>query len=57
MTQDKKALPTFEDIVDEATRQIHTALLEGGGKAMKAKVHTYLSYIIQWNQEYKTDDK
>jgi len=48
---------TFEQLVDDASRSIHEALLVGGGKEMKAKVHMWLQTAIIWNQSKKKDEK
>jgi len=40
---------TFDELVDMATRRIHSALLEGGGKEMKSEVYTMLSNAIIWS--------
>ncbi len=47
---------TFQELVDEATADIHMSLLEGGGKGMKASVHKWMSTIAQW-RDVKNDDK
>ena len=39
---------SFNDLVEEATRDIHNALLEDGGKGMKRAVFTWLSTTAQW---------
>lgn len=39
---------TFEELVDEATRDIHASLLEDGGKGMKNAVFKWLSTTAQW---------
>ena len=39
---------TFNELVDEATRDIHSALLEDGGKGMKRAVFLWLSTTAQW---------
>lgn len=41
----------FEDLVDEAARQIHSRLLEGGGKEMKAAIHMWMVAAINWEKE------
>lgn len=41
---------TFDELVEEATRRIHSALLDGGGKEMKSKIFLYMSSAIQWSQ-------
>jgi hypothetical protein len=44
---------SFEDLVDEATRQIHSRLLEGGGKSMRSAVHMWMVAAINWEKENK----
>jgi len=39
---------TFGDIVDAATRNIHSALLEGGGKRMREQVWIELNTVLHW---------
>ena len=41
---------TFNELVDAATRDIHNALLEDGGKGMKRAVFTWLSTAAQWRE-------
>jgi hypothetical protein len=43
----------FNEFVDEATRQIHSALLEGGGKEMRLKVFLYISSALILSDEGK----
>lgn len=44
-----KTINSFDEMVEEATRSIHSALLEGGGKEMKSRVFLWLSTAIQWS--------
>ena len=41
----------FAELVDEATREIHSGLLEGGGKEMRNRVWLYLNTAINWSKE------
>lgn len=41
---------TFEELAEYAALQIHSALLEGGGKAMKGAVHLWLGQTILWSK-------
>lgn len=43
----------FQEMVEYATCQIHSALLEGGGTKMRGAVHTWMAYAIRWNEEKK----
>lgn len=42
---------TFEELGELATNRIHSALLEGGGKAMKFEVHVWLDLAIRWDKK------
>jgi hypothetical protein len=44
----KKQDKTFDELVEEATIKIHSALLEGGGKAMKSEIYTQLANTCSW---------
>ena len=41
----------FKDLVDEATREIHSSLLEGGGERMRTTIYTYMAHAIRWSRE------
>ena len=40
---------TFEELVDEAARSIHSRLLEGGSKEMKSAIYLWMSTAIRWH--------
>jgi len=42
---------TFEELVEEATQQIHLALIKGGGKDMTSMIYIYMEKAIRWNIE------
>ena len=42
---------TFDELVDQAARDIHSALLKGGGQEMRSSVHLWLSIATQWNKK------
>ncbi len=42
---------TFDELVDEATRKIHSGLLENGGKGMKDEVYSWLAKTADWATE------
>lgn len=42
---------SFDELVKMHTRNIHSALLESGGKGMETMVHNAMSWAIQWNIE------
>ncbi len=42
---------TFNELVDEATRNIHSGLLENGGKGMKDCVYMWLANTAIWATE------
>lgn len=44
---------TFNDLVDEAARQIHDALLRGGSKEMKSVLFSYMSTAANFKEEQK----
>ena len=44
---------TFDELVKLATIQIHSALLEGGGKSMKSSVWMWMNQAINWNKGQK----
>ena len=39
---------TYKELVEEETRKIHSALLEGGGKSMQAAVFWAMNAAIMW---------
>lgn len=39
---------TFQELVDEATQEIHLGLLEAGGKGLRNAVFLWLSTTAQW---------
>ena len=41
---------TFDELVDEATRKIHSGLLAEGGKGMRSEVYTWLDRAIRWRE-------
>jgi len=45
---------TFEKLVEEATRRIHSALLEGGGKEMKSEVYLWLGKAVEFDREMRS---
>ena len=49
----KKKEMTFEELVEQASLSIHSALLAGGGEKMKATVWLYLNRAIIWSKEKK----
>lgn len=42
---------TFDQLVDEATRSIHSSLLEGGSEAMKTRIFVWMQTAIAWEKE------
>jgi len=48
---------TFEELVDRASREIHSALLEGGGRSMKASIHMWMSQAIYWDKIHSEKEK
>lgn len=42
---------TFNDLVQEAAREIHSALLEDGGKGLRREIHLQLDKAIRWDRE------
>jgi len=42
---------TFEELVDQACLAIHIALLEKGGKEMKAEIYRWMCKAIEWQRE------
>jgi hypothetical protein len=51
-----KKEPTFDDIIRDATLDIHQSLLIGGSKEMRASIHKWLSYAILWNKKMEEKD-
>ena len=45
--------PTFEELVQSATLDIHSSLLQGGGNEMKSTVWKWLSAAIDWSRRKK----
>jgi hypothetical protein len=41
---------TYNELVEYVSQQLHSALLEGGGKSLKAAVHLWLGQAIVWNE-------
>lgn len=48
---------SFEELVDFATRNIHSALLVGGGKEMKSAVYMSMDRAITWYIEQQKVEK
>lgn len=48
---------TYSELVDDATRAIHSALLEGGGRNMRGAVHTWLNQAILWDRRDQQKQK
>jgi hypothetical protein len=42
---------TLDELVDEATRKIHSGLLENGGNGMKDQVYVWLVNTAIWATE------
>lgn len=40
---------TFRELVDEATREVHSKLLEYGHDGMRRAIFTYMETAIRWN--------
>lgn len=40
---------TFEELVKNAALEIHSALLESGGKGLKGSLHVWMGQAIYWN--------
>lgn len=47
------AFKTFDELATYAALEIHNALLEGGGKSMKASVHMWLGQAVHWHNQQK----
>lgn len=41
---------SYEEMVDEATREIHDGLLQNGSVGMRRAIHTYLSTALRWKE-------
>jgi hypothetical protein len=48
---------TYNELVEEATREIHSALLEGGGRNMRSTVHMWLNQAILWDKRMEGKEK
>ena len=42
---------TYQELVDRASRDIHSNLLETGGQGLKSSVHQWMHTAIIWNKE------
>ena len=42
---------TYQELVDKASRDIHSNLLETGGRGMRQAVHQWMHTAIIWNKE------
>ena len=42
---------TWEELVEELTRHVHSALLTGGGNHMRSAMHIAMERAIRWNEE------
>jgi hypothetical protein len=42
---------TFKELVEEATRNIHSALLIGGAKEMKSEIYIQMNKAILWSMD------
>lgn len=51
MSEKKLVDMTFEELVDHVSRDLHSGLLEGGGKELKARVHLWIGQAIYWQHE------
>ena len=40
---------TFEELVKNAALEIHSALLESGGKGLKGSLHVWMGQAIYWS--------
>ena len=47
---------SFDELVDQASRRIHSELLAGGGKFMKNEIHLWMAQAILWSRR-QTDSK
>lgn len=47
---------TLRELADEASRDIHSNLLEAGGKGLYLAVFKWLDTAIRWNEERKASD-
>jgi len=48
---------TFNELCNDITQEIHLGLIEGGGKGMKAAVHSGLCTILRWNEKQAAKQK
>ena len=46
---------TYEEFVDYVTQQVHSALLEDGGKGMRRSIHRWLNQALQLGYEKGCD--
>jgi hypothetical protein len=53
----KEKLCTFDELVTSQTLAIHSTLLEGGGKSMKAAVHWAMVSVLNWRAEKDQEEK
>lgn len=47
----------FEELAEEATRQIHLALLSEGGKGLYSAVYMWLGQAIIWKRKQKEEKR
>jgi hypothetical protein len=48
---------TFDEIVDDATRRIHDALLRGGSREMRSAIWIAMSIAIDWRRLQDAKEK
>lgn len=53
----KEILPTFEQLVTEATMRIHFALLESGSKGFRQAISQSLSLALLWKENLDKEKK
>ena len=53
MSEKKLEDMTFDELSDHIYREVHSALLEGGGKKMKLAIELWMNHTIKWNKEWE----
>jgi hypothetical protein len=48
---------TFQELVDEMTRQAHDGLLTGGGKGLRLAIFGAMGVAMEWRREQDKKEK
>lgn len=46
---------TFEELIDQATRDAHDGLLREGGKGLRSSIYTWGMNVIRWRADLEKE--